>query len=163
MASPTTCRPLRFLGVPHARIQNVPTDARKLFIVGWDIEIETTHDMVRFETFAERHDAREVDVVHGQVEVQEGGGFGEELGEGDGACRGHLGRGEKEAFEGGVECKRCTQRLDLESELLEANGMRKKNWTYTFKSRPRAGVSAEIQRLQTQVVFLTSKLSMGPC
>jgi len=53
------------------------------------------------------------DVVHGQVEVQERSGFGEELGEGNGACRGHLGRGEKEAFEGGVECKCRTQRLNL--------------------------------------------------
>lgn len=83
--------------------------------------------MVRFETFAERHDAREVDVVHGQVEVQEGGRFGEELGEGDGACRGQLGRREKEAFEGSVECKCSTQRLDLESELSTANGIRKKD------------------------------------
>jgi len=83
--------------------------------------------MVRFETFAEYHDAREIDVVHSQVEVQEGGGFGEELGEGNGVYRGQLGRGEKEAFEGGVECERRTQRLDLESELLKANSMCKKD------------------------------------
>ena len=65
--------------------------------------------MVRFETLAERHYPSEVDRVHGQIEVHQRSRFGEKLGEGDGTCRSELGRGEKEAFEGGVECKRGAQ------------------------------------------------------
>ena len=84
--------------------------------------------MVAFETLTEGHDAREVDVVHGQVEVQEGGGFGEELGEGDGACRGQLGRGEKESFEGGVERKCRAQRLNLERGTVRGERHERRGW-----------------------------------
>lgn len=69
--------------------------------------------MVRFQPLAERHYPREVDLVHRQVEVHEGGGFGQELGKRDRACRGELCRGEKEPFERRVERKRRAQRLDL--------------------------------------------------
>lgn len=48
--------------------------------------------MVRFQALAERHYPGEVDVVDGQVEVEERRGFREELGEGDRTCRGELRR-----------------------------------------------------------------------
>ena len=67
--TPASRCPFRLFRIPHARVQNIPTNARKLVIVGWDIEIETTHDVVSFQTLAERHDAREVNVVHGEIEV----------------------------------------------------------------------------------------------
>lgn len=65
----TPRRLLRLLRIPHTRVQNLSADARKLFVIRRDIEIETTHDVVGFETFAECQDPCEVDVVHGQVEV----------------------------------------------------------------------------------------------
>ena len=115
--------------------------------------------MVCFETLAERHDPRKVDVIHRQVEVYQGGRFGEKLGEGDGACRGQLRRGEKETFEGGVERECRSQRLDLERGVGHVRGerqmrARQRVGTYAFECRPRTGISAKIQRLQTQVVFL---------
>ena len=86
---------------------------RKLFVPRRHIHVQTAHHAVRFQAGAERHDAREVDLVQGQVEMEERGGLGEELGEGDRARGGECGLGEEESFECGVERKSCAEGLDL--------------------------------------------------
>ena len=69
--------------------------------------------MVRLEPRAERHDARNVEHVARQVEVQQRRRFRQKLGERDGPRRRHVRRGQEEPLERRVERECRSQRLDL--------------------------------------------------
>ena len=69
--------------------------------------------MVRFQARTKRHHARDIQVVHREVEVKEGAGLREEFGERNGAGGGHLSGRKEEALKGGVEGECSAEGLDL--------------------------------------------------
>ena len=117
--------------------------------------------MIRFETRAQRHDTCNVQIVHGEIQVQKRCRLWQELCQCDGAERGEACRRHKEPLEGRIESKGSSERLNLGASLgtiahpsLEA--------TYPFKTGATAWVFAQVQRFKTAVVFLRDAFNIIP-
>lgn len=90
---------LRELGIADALEENLLREAAEIGVVEGDVEVETANGRVQLDGHGEGHDARDVDLVAGKVEVENGPRFRQELGKRDGAFGREVGAVEEDALE----------------------------------------------------------------